>query len=188
MIWSVFQTVAAVAVSSARPQHSSIPTSRSILSAQSSNIIRVHSIQPYKTTIAYYCLWLVTSSLTSSSSSWLNLRGVVAAPTSTDRRICSWKNLDRNSRFYSTSNTRSSFSGSSRSRIHRFGQRQQKQQQYSRRTMSSFLTRRTEGTITVAPKIEGDQSALVVIAHGLGDTAEGFADVAEVRVYIYDMS
>jgi poly(3-hydroxybutyrate) depolymerase len=47
--------------------------------------------------------------------------------------------------------------------------------------MSTFVTERTgDGTITVSPKNEGDQSALVVIAHGLGDTAEGFADVAEV--------
>jgi lysophospholipase-2 len=35
------------------------------------------------------------------------------------------------------------------------------------------------GTITVSPRNEADQSALVVICHGLGDTAEGFADVAE---------
>jgi hypothetical protein len=48
--------------------------------------------------------------------------------------------------------------------------------------MTSFVTRRQQdGTITVSPKKEEDQSALVVIAHGLGDTAEGFADVAEVR-------
>jgi hypothetical protein len=47
--------------------------------------------------------------------------------------------------------------------------------------MTSFVTRRQDGTITVSPKKEEDQSALVVIAHGLGDTAEGFADVAEVR-------
>jgi hypothetical protein len=49
------------------------------------------------------------------------------------------------------------------------------------RQMSTFVTERTgDGTITVSPKNEGDQSALVVISHGLGDTAEGFADVAEV--------
>jgi hypothetical protein len=47
--------------------------------------------------------------------------------------------------------------------------------------MSTFVTERTgDGTITVSPKNEADQSALVVISHGLGDTAEGFADVAEV--------
>lgn len=47
----------------------------------------------------------------------------------------------------------------------------------------SFNTERTgNGLITVSPKDEGDQSALVVISHGLGDTAEGFADVAEVRI------
>jgi hypothetical protein len=50
--------------------------------------------------------------------------------------------------------------------------------------MSTFVTERTgDGTITVSPKNEGDQSALIVIAHGLGDSAEGFADVAEVSSY-----
>mmetsp|Transcript_7026 Transcript_7026/g.10656 ORF Transcript_7026/g.10656 Transcript_7026/m.10656 type:complete len:315 (-) Transcript_7026:578-1522(-) len=43
----------------------------------------------------------------------------------------------------------------------------------------AFTTERSSGTITVSPKNEGDQSALVVISHGLGDTAEGFVDVAE---------
>jgi hypothetical protein len=44
-----------------------------------------------------------------------------------------------------------------------------------------FVTERSgDGTITVSPQNEADQSALVVICHGLGDTAEGFADVAEV--------
>lgn len=51
---------------------------------------------------------------------------------------------------------------------------------YSKRM--AFTTERSSGTITVSPKNEGDQSALVVISHGLGDTAEGFVDVAEVRV------
>jgi hypothetical protein len=54
--------------------------------------------------------------------------------------------------------------------------------------MSSFVTRRQDGTITVTPKKEEDQSALVVIAHGLGDTAEGFADVAEVRELLSGLS
>ena len=71
----------------------------------------------------------------------------------------------------------------------------------------AFVTERSQdGTITVGPKKEQDQSALVVICHGLGDSAEGktvlylalsssclvpsfylfpfsagFADVAEVR-------
>jgi hypothetical protein len=45
-----------------------------------------------------------------------------------------------------------------------------------------FITERTgDGIITVSPKDESKQSALVVISHGLGDTSEGFADVAEVR-------
>lgn len=39
---------------------------------------------------------------------------------------------------------------------------------------------RTGTTITVSPKNESDQSGLVVISHGLGDTAEGFADVAQM--------
>eukprot|EP00562_Extubocellulus_spinifer_P005915 CAMPEP_0178529310 /NCGR_PEP_ID=MMETSP0696-20121128/32265_1 /TAXON_ID=265572 /ORGANISM="Extubocellulus spinifer, Strain CCMP396" /LENGTH=260 /DNA_ID=CAMNT_0020161017 /DNA_START=140 /DNA_END=922 /DNA_ORIENTATION=- len=36
-----------------------------------------------------------------------------------------------------------------------------------------------DGTVTVSPTNEADQSALVVICHGLGDSAEGFVDVAE---------
>ena len=44
----------------------------------------------------------------------------------------------------------------------------------------SHSTERSNGTITVAPRNEAAQSALVVICHGLGDSAEGFADVAEV--------
>ena len=36
-----------------------------------------------------------------------------------------------------------------------------------------------DGTITVRPADEAAQSALVVLCHGLGDSAEGFADVAE---------
>jgi lysophospholipase-2 len=44
--------------------------------------------------------------------------------------------------------------------------------------MSTFT--RSGTTITVSPKIESDQSGLVVISHGLGDTAEGFADVAKM--------
>lgn len=53
--------------------------------------------------------------------------------------------------------------------------RQQQQQQRS--IMSCRATHVTErdgsGTITVSPKNEAEQSGLVVIAHGLGDTAEG---------------
>ncbi len=39
--------------------------------------------------------------------------------------------------------------------------------------------RDAQGTITVSPRNEAKQSGLVVISHGLGDSAEGFADVAE---------
>lgn len=52
----------------------------------------------------------------------------------------------------------------------------------------SVTTRDSSGTIIVAPRNEAAQSGLVVISHGLGDTAEGFVDVAEVTVnymYIY---
>lgn len=50
------------------------------------------------------------------------------------------------------------------------------------RNMSSLPTViRDNGTITITPKKETDQSALIVIAHGLGDSAEGFVDVAVVR-------
>jgi predicted dienelactone hydrolase len=49
--------------------------------------------------------------------------------------------------------------------------------------MATFVTAKTgDGTVIVSPKNEADQSALVVIAHGLGDTAEGFEDVAQVRL------
>lgn len=45
---------------------------------------------------------------------------------------------------------------------------------------STHVTERDgSGTITISPKIESKQSGLVIISHGLGDTAEGFADVAE---------
>lgn len=44
----------------------------------------------------------------------------------------------------------------------------------------SFLTERADnGVITVSPRNEAQQSGLVVICHGLGDSAEGFVDVAE---------
>lgn len=48
-------------------------------------------------------------------------------------------------------------------------------------SMAPFVTQRNDGVITVSPKVESDQSGLVVISHGLGDSAEGFVDVAEVR-------
>lgn len=45
---------------------------------------------------------------------------------------------------------------------------------------STHITERDgSGTITVSPRNEATQSGLVVICHGLGDTAEGFEDVAE---------
>ena len=47
--------------------------------------------------------------------------------------------------------------------------------------MSTHTTERDgSGTVTVSPRNEASQSALMVICHGLGDSAEGFADVAEV--------
>ena len=49
--------------------------------------------------------------------------------------------------------------------------------------MALFATERSgDGTITLTPQNEADQSALMVICHGLGDTAEGFADAAEASV------
>ena len=46
----------------------------------------------------------------------------------------------------------------------------------------NFITERDgKGTITMTPKNEADQSALLIICHGLGDTSDGFDDVAEVR-------
>jgi hypothetical protein len=52
---------------------------------------------------------------------------------------------------------------------------------FSAAAMSTHTTERDgSGTITVSPKNEAAQSGLVVICHGLGDSAEGFSDVAEV--------
>jgi len=46
--------------------------------------------------------------------------------------------------------------------------------------MSTHSTHRdNKGVVTVRPRNETEQSALVVICHGLGDSAEGFADFAE---------
>lgn len=45
--------------------------------------------------------------------------------------------------------------------------------------MTHTTTRQGDGTITVTPQNEADQSATVVICHGLGDSSEGFSDVAE---------
>ncbi len=57
------------------------------------------------------------------------------------------------------------------------------EQQRQYQAMSCSRTHITErdgsGTITVSPRNEAKQSGLVVISHGLGDSAEGFADVAE---------
>jgi hypothetical protein len=53
----------------------------------------------------------------------------------------------------------------------------------SYRAMSSSKTLRLgDGTIVVMPK-SMPHNSLVIISHGLGDTAEGFVDVAEVCVF-----
>jgi len=52
----------------------------------------------------------------------------------------------------------------------------------SARAMSSSshnTIRKADGVITVSPRDESKLSGLMVICHGLGDTAEGFVDVAE---------
>jgi hypothetical protein len=49
---------------------------------------------------------------------------------------------------------------------------------------ASATSRSADGTVTVSPRDEASQSALVVFCHGLGDTSEGFADVAEVRIAV----
>lgn len=38
-------------------------------------------------------------------------------------------------------------------------------------------------TYIVSPRKETDQTATVIFSHGLGDTAQGFLDVGEVRLY-----
>ena len=50
---------------------------------------------------------------------------------------------------------------------------------------AGITQRNGDGTIIVSPQNEAEQSALIVISHGLGDTAEGFADVAEVSCGAY---
>merc|ERR1712083_861431 len=47
--------------------------------------------------------------------------------------------------------------------------------------MSTFTTfrRANENIISITPNNQNEQSGLVIICHGLGDTAEGFVDVAE---------
>ena len=54
------------------------------------------------------------------------------------------------------------------------------QQQQRNNNMNSITERDGSGTITMTPRNEADQSALLVICHGLGDTSDGFDDVAEV--------
>lgn len=49
----------------------------------------------------------------------------------------------------------------------------------SSRHHGHVTTRQGDGTILVTPRNEADQSASIIICHGLGDTAEGFVDVAE---------
>ncbi len=44
---------------------------------------------------------------------------------------------------------------------------------------STTTTRQGDGTIIVSPTNESLQSGTIIICHGLGDTAEGFVDVAE---------
>jgi predicted esterase len=51
--------------------------------------------------------------------------------------------------------------------------------------MSTHATERSDGTVTISPRNEASQSGLVVICHGLGDSAEGFADVAEVSLLTF---
>lgn len=45
--------------------------------------------------------------------------------------------------------------------------------------MTHTTTRQGDGTITVTPKNETDQTSTIIICHGLGDSSEGFIDVAE---------
>jgi predicted esterase len=46
--------------------------------------------------------------------------------------------------------------------------------------MSYSVSREGDGLIVISPKNEAKQTATVVICHGLGDSAEGFEDVAQV--------
>ena len=60
---------------------------------------------------------------------------------------------------------------------------------YSYGMTTPTIERSGDGTLTVSPANEADQSALVVICHGLGDSSEGFADgelscVIELHIYV----
>eukprot|EP00579_Thalassiosira_antarctica_P006336 CAMPEP_0201881206 /NCGR_PEP_ID=MMETSP0902-20130614/11576_1 /ASSEMBLY_ACC=CAM_ASM_000551 /TAXON_ID=420261 /ORGANISM="Thalassiosira antarctica, Strain CCMP982" /LENGTH=285 /DNA_ID=CAMNT_0048409353 /DNA_START=6 /DNA_END=863 /DNA_ORIENTATION=- len=44
--------------------------------------------------------------------------------------------------------------------------------------MTHTTTRQSDGTILLTPRNESHQSATILICHGLGDTSEGFSDVA----------
>ena len=48
-------------------------------------------------------------------------------------------------------------------------------------TMTFTTSRDSNGTITVSPRNEVHQTATIVLCHGLGDSAQGWEDVAEVR-------
>jgi predicted esterase len=52
--------------------------------------------------------------------------------------------------------------------------------QRDRRMSATHTTTRSgDGTVILAPRDESAQSATVIICHGLGDTSDGFVDVAE---------
>ena len=51
-------------------------------------------------------------------------------------------------------------------------------------TMTFTTSRDPSGTTTIAPRNEADQTATIVLCHGLGDSAQGWEDVAEVCTII----
>ena len=50
--------------------------------------------------------------------------------------------------------------------------------------MTFTTSRDPNGTVTVSPRNEADQTATIVLCHGLGDSAQGWEDVAEVRCWL----
>ena len=51
-------------------------------------------------------------------------------------------------------------------------------------SMTFNTSHESNGTIVVAPRNEVDQTATVVMCHGLGDTAQGWEDVAEASSWM----
>ena len=52
----------------------------------------------------------------------------------------------------------------------------------ARRAASSTTSQRDDGTVVISPDGASEHSASVILCHGLGDTALGWAEPAQVRI------